>query len=138
MQARDADDFVRNPPRRHLAAQWREQRLVADLCIPQLHQQDGPLAPLEMRAPDDGRERHLGILVDQCLDLGRVDPLAARLDQILGAAGDDEIALGVDARQVAGGEPAVGIRGALLLAEVALDHGRPAHAQVPFHAALLG
>src|SRR3546814_8605035 len=36
-----------------------------------------------------------------------IDPFAARLDQILGAAGDDQIALRVDARQIARVEPAV-------------------------------
>ena len=44
----------------------------------------------------------------------------------------------VDARQVAGVEPAVRVGGPAFIAEVALDHAGAAHAQMPFDIALLG
>ncbi len=59
------------------------------------------------------------------------------LIEVLGAAGDDEIAVRIDARKIAGRKPAVGIGGGRLLAEIALDHRGAAHAQMPFDAALL-
>ena len=39
----------------------------------------------------------------------RADPLAARLDDVLAAVGDLHVAVGIDRRDVAGGEPAVGV-----------------------------
>ena len=72
------------------------------------------------------------------LDLGRVDPLAAGLDEVLGAPGDDELAGSVDACQVAGGEPAVVVRGRFYFSKVPLDDRRAAHAQVSLDTALVG
>ena len=89
-----------------------------------------------MRPSDDRGQRHLGQRTNNRLDLGGIDPLAARLDQVLGAAGDDQVADGIDARQVAGRKPAVGIRRRLLIAEIALDDRGAAHAQVSLDAAL--
>jgi hypothetical protein len=40
------------------------------------------------------------------LQIQRGDPLAARLDDVLGPVADRDVALGVDAADVAGAEPA--------------------------------
>ena len=76
--------------------------------------------PLRISTSRIGRSPHLGSgrpitaaretcgqRADDRLDLGRVDPFAARLDQVLGAPGDDEVAVGVDAGEIAGVEPAI-------------------------------
>src|SRR5207244_3151902 len=42
-------------------------------------------------------------------DLDRTDPLAAVFDEILGAIDDPDIAVGIDGRDVAGVEPAIGV-----------------------------
>jgi hypothetical protein len=50
---------------------------------------------------------HLGVAVQEFLDLARVDVLAAADQHVLDAADDVAIALGVDGGQVAGVHPAV-------------------------------
>src|SRR5690606_36075617 len=108
-----------------------DQRSVADRgAFAYLHQQHGALAPFRVRPSDHRRERNPRHLADDLLDLGGVDPLAAGLDQVLGAPGDHEVAVGLDAREVAGIEPAVVVDGWTGLAEVALDGAGTAHAQV--------
>jgi len=137
VHARNADDLVGDPPGRDLAAQRCQQCFVTDgFGAARLHDQDWPLAPAQVRPADDGRERHFRQRTNHRLDLGGIDPLAAGLDQVLGPARDDEIAGRIDAREIAGGKPAIGIGRALLLAEVSFDHRRAAHAQVALDPAL--
>ena len=45
------------------------------------------------------------------LDIGRIDLDAAAVDHVLDPAGDDDIAIGIDSRQVAGPEEAIGGEG---------------------------
>ena len=73
----------------------------------------------------DGR-----VPVQQRLDLDHRDVLAAADDHVLAAAGDADVAPRVDARQVAGVEPAVGV-GAVELRplQVAAEVGARAHEQ---------
>ena len=66
--------------------------------------QEGALAPFGIGLADDRDQAHAGQAPDDGFDLGRVDPLAARFDQILGPAGDRQIAIIVDAGEVAGVE----------------------------------
>ena len=64
--------------------------------------------------------------VEDVLDLGGGDVLAADADDVLEAAEEFEAAFGVDATEVAGGEPAVGgegLGGLLGLVEVGLHDG---------------
>ena len=56
---------------------------------------------------DDGGLDDVGMRHDLVLELDRRDPLAARLDDVLGAVGDLDEALRVDGADVAGAEPAV-------------------------------
>ena len=51
---------------------------------------------------------HRRVRHQQVLHVDRADPLAARLDQVLGAVGDAHVAVRVDRRHVAGAQPAVG------------------------------
>jgi hypothetical protein len=51
---------------------------------------------------------HAGHVVDAGFDLGRVDVVAAADDQVLAAADDGDIAVGIHAADVAGLEPAIG------------------------------
>src|SRR3989441_12731526 len=71
------------------------------------HAGEGPLDPLGMAHRDDRRLEHLRVRHDQVLDVHARDPLAARLDQVLGPVGDLDVALGVDRGDVPGAEPTV-------------------------------
>ena len=62
-------------------------------------------------------------------ELDRADPLAARLDHVLGAVGDLQRAVGMDDGDVAGVEPVVVVGRVLVLLEIALDDPRPARLQ---------
>src|SRR6185312_15640637 len=90
-----------------------------------------------MRSSDHCNERHFGNRADESLDLGGIDPLASRLDQILGATGDDQVTGGIDAREIARRKPSFGIGGRVLIAEIALDDGCATHAQMPLATSLL-
>ena len=59
---------------------------------------------------DDRGLGHVGVLVERGFDLGRVDVLAAADDDVLQPVDDVEVAVGVEAAEVAGVEPAVGER----------------------------
>ena len=58
---------------------------------------------------DHGGLAHRGVLVEDLLDLARVDVVAAADDELLLAVDDEEVAVLVDAADVAGAEPAVGV-----------------------------
>src|SRR5438105_1171872 len=82
----------------------------------------------------DGRgvanARHV---VDDLLDVGRHDVLAADDDDVLETPSDVEIALGVDESEIAGAQPAVGgqhLRRRLGVVVVALHHPRALHADL--------
>ena len=91
-----------------------------------------------MRAADDRDQRHLGQRADDRLDLAGIDPFASRLDEILRAPGDADVTVRVDDGEIAGVEPAVRVDGGCLVAEVAFDDARAAHAQAAFAPSLLG
>src|SRR6185437_6527703 len=82
------------------------------------------LAEVVVRDPDHGHLGHRRVLVQDFLDLARVDVVAAPDDQVLFAVDDVEVAVFVDPGQVPAAEPAVGDRlgGGLGLAQVALHH----------------
>src|SRR5258708_6780500 len=65
------------------------------------------LAELVGGQADDGRLGDRGMLVQDLLDLARVDVVAAADDHLLLAVHDEEVAIGVHPRQVTSPEPAV-------------------------------
>jgi hypothetical protein len=95
-----------------------------------LDHQQGALAPFGIGASDHGDQAHAGIRADDVLDLDRVDPLAARLDQILGPTREGQGSAVVDDRKIAGVEPAVLIQRRGFGAVVAAHHARPLDLQV--------
>jgi hypothetical protein len=65
-------------------------------------------------------------------ELDRADPLAARLDHVLRAVDDGQVAVRIDRPDVAGRQPPVGAeRVAALVAEIAAQDERSAHVEVP-------
>ena len=115
---------------------------------------DGNLAPLRVIGADDGAVAHMRVFDEDVLDLGGGDVLPAADDRVVGAAADEQVAVGVEVGHVAGGKPAVGVEdrsdagvaardllaadeqlaglvraedGAVLAADLNLDgrHGRP-------------
>ena len=73
------------------------------------------------------------MLHQDALDLGGVDVGAAGDDQVGAAIGDEEIAVGVELAEVAGGEAAVAEGAAVLLVGVAVAevHARRLHVDEP-------
>src|SRR5437879_5292540 len=65
------------------------------------HVGDHDLAPLGMRAPDDGRFAHRGVAQQDFLHLARIDVRPARNDQVLGAVFQRQIAIRVEHPDVA-------------------------------------
>src|SRR4029453_15910993 len=83
------------------------------------------LAELGMGDPDDRALAHRRVLVEHLLELPRVDVVAAANDQLLLAVDDEEVAVLVDAPDVAGPKPAIGgqdLSGGLRSAPVARHH----------------
>ena len=70
----------------------------------------GALAQPFIRVSDDGDLGDRGVPVQQRLDLDDGYVLAASDDDVLAATADADIAVGVHVREIAGVEPAVGIR----------------------------
>ena len=65
---------------------------------------------------DRAGEGHLGMVHQRILDLRRIDVVAAADDQVLGAAGDPDVAVGVDPAEIPGPEvAALGQRPAIAL-----------------------
>src|SRR5688572_13459005 len=122
---------VGHPPFRDLAFVEAQQLVFRDVLAGLLHRHhDRALVPFRMMHAD---HRGLGdrrVRDRDVLQVDRADPLAARLDHILRAIGDLDVALGVDGAHVAGRKPSVLQRIAALALEIALDHPRPAHLQV--------
>src|SRR5262245_11746127 len=83
------------------------------------------LVPLRMTHSDRGGHQYIRVAAGAGLHVDRADPRATRLDHFLGAVGDVQIAVGIDCRDVAGCEPAVGVVcRASLEAEVSAAHPR--------------
>src|SRR5437879_4941180 len=70
------------------------------------HVGDHDLAPLGMRAPDDGRFAHGGVAQQHLFHLARIDVRATRNDQILGAVFQRQIAIRVEHPDIASMQPA--------------------------------
>ncbi|MNS59981.1 hypothetical protein D3C72_929560 [compost metagenome] len=87
--------------------------------------QQRTFAPTRMRNTDDGRLRDQRMGRYRVLDLDRGDPLAARLDDVLDAVGDQQIPAAVNGCHIAGIEPYVRSR----LAEVATAYPRATYLQ---------
>ncbi|MPL88378.1 hypothetical protein SDC9_34398 [bioreactor metagenome] len=115
---------------RHVLPAEGDELLVAHLrARAQLDEGAGRLAPAFVRAGDDGRFHHFGVLVEHVLDLDRGDVLAARDDDVLRAVLQLDIAIGVHHPEVARGEPAAGkgLVGGGGVLEVPLHHVVAAH-----------
>src|ERR1035437_10898625 len=83
-----------------------------------------------MRNRDHRSLQHFGIRHDGVFQILARDPLAAALDQILGAVNDLHEALSVNRDDVSGPEPAIHERvGASLVIEIAANDPWPAHLQ---------
>ena len=83
------------------------ERGAGDILLPHHDGVDG-LAEVGMRQADHGRFDDTGHGVDHVLDFLRIDVEAAGDDQVLGAADDGDVAVGIAPAHVAGLEPAVG------------------------------
>ena len=87
-------------------------------------------AGMQVGLADRGGERHRRMLLQRLLDHRRVDVVAAADDQVLGAAGQVEVAVLVQVAEVAGVEPA-GLEPdvlVVLVAQVTREHVGSAHA----------
>src|SRR5262249_36671055 len=89
-----------------------------------------PLAPLEIRYADHGGLLDRGMRLQDRLDLRRRDVLAAADDHVVLAAGDVEVAVGVEPAHVPRRKPAVAHEGGFADAGVALHHTRRANADL--------
>ena len=87
-----------------------------------------------------GHADHAGLgdrrmLHQRALDLERADQVTGRLDHVVGAADEPEVAVGVAHREIAGQIPAVGeaLRDSVrVFVEIAAEHRRPAGLQRQF------
>ena len=86
----------------------------------QLDDRKHRLAHLGVGNADDGNVGDLRVLHQDALDLGGVDVGAAGDDQVGAAVGDEEIPIGVEVAEVAGGEEAVAEGVAVLVVGVAV------------------
>ena len=72
----------------------------------QLHVGDRQLAGIGVGLADHRGEADGGMLEDDLLDRRRIDVVAAADHEVLGAAGDPEVAVGIETAEVAGVDPA--------------------------------
>jgi hypothetical protein len=75
------------------------------------HHHQGAFVPLGVEGRNGGSFVHRRVAHEGVFQLDRADPLAARLDHVLGAVGDVHVAVGVNGGHIAGGEPAIGREG---------------------------
>ena len=81
-----------------------------------------------MSDADDCGFQDVRVADGEIFDVDGRDPLAARLDDVLGAVGDLHEAVGIDGGDVAGVEEAVLVEDlAAFVAEIALDDGEALH-----------
>ena len=131
-QCIDKDDVVGQPP---LHDPLREE--ILQLCrrhidpgAPDDHHQR-TLLPFRVRDADD---RHLGhgrVAAGSVFQVDRRDPLAARLDDVLGPVDQLHVAVGIDRRNVARGKVAVRVKHIAALAlEVPAGNPGAAHAEM--------
>src|SRR6476469_8775740 len=120
-------DRVRKPPFGDPA-----RKIFANLIRPKVavliphNKKQRTLVPLWMRDADCRRFGNTGAADGSIFQFDRTNPLATRLDDVLGAVGDLDRPIGMDRSHVAGVEPLVRIDAILVLLEVALDHSGPA------------
>src|SRR6516225_3798312 len=135
----DKNNLVRHPPARDLALHER-QDLVAcrrDVLFEDDDQQ-WPLVPFWMANADHRRLRDLGVSDRKVLDVDGRDPLAAGLDDVLGAVRDVHIAVAIDGRDVAGIEVAFSIENIIVLPVIGACNGRPTHLEAAERPAIPG
>src|SRR5581483_12210145 len=120
----------------------REERVAVDRrARMRLDRRDDDLAHPLVGKPEDDRARDRGVLEEHALDLGRVDRVAARDDDVLRAAREEEPArLLAFADEVAGAEPAVVERrgGGVGRVPVSRRHVRAPELELPDVAARYG
>src|ERR1700722_15095217 len=73
----------------------------------QRDEREREFAGVAMRLPGPGRDGDIGMLQQRVLDDGRVDVVRSPDDDVLGAAGDKEPALGIDMSKIAADQPAL-------------------------------
>src|SRR5690606_11415209 len=104
----DEGDVVRQPPLGDLALYEGKQLLARGLLAVLRHNDEqGALVPFGMAHTDDGRLGDIRVADGQVFQIDGGDPLAAGLDDVLGAVGDLHVAVAVDMRDVARVEPAL-------------------------------
>ena len=69
------------------------------------------LADLDVGHADHGGVGHVGVFEEHCFELGRCHLEAVVLDQLLDPPDDEQVPVGVDAGEIAGVQPAVGVDG---------------------------
>ncbi len=106
-EAIDELDVLGDLEGRELPAQVVGQLSLGHVGFAHDERGDG-LDPLLVRDADDGHLGDGGVGVERVLDLTGGDEDAARVDDVLDAVDDEDVALLVDADEVAGVEPAVG------------------------------
>src|SRR5439155_26530430 len=106
----DEADGLRHFEAREALAAVREELVLGRVAIDD-DEGDPDLAPAIVRDADDGAVPHGPVLVEDGLDLGRIDVLAARDEHVLEAALDPVAAVLSHLRDVAGAQPAVGGEG---------------------------
>ena len=92
---------------------------------PRLHERDGNLAEIGVRPADDAARLHPGAPLQHALDRPGRQVLAAPDDDVLEAAGDEQIPVGVEPAEVAGPQPAVAENRGGRPVDVALPSIRP-------------
>src|SRR5437868_7306272 len=104
----DEDDIVGYPPFRGLVTVEIEQRFARHRrALFAYDQQERAFAPFRLTHADDRRLRHRRMTDRDVLELDRSDPFAPRLDHVLAAIRDLQIAVCIERADVAGRHPSV-------------------------------
>ena len=127
------DHVVGQPPLGDAAVEEGEDLVSRRLlALAQHHARERALAPLGVRQADHRGLGHRRVRHDLVLELDRADPLAARLDHVLGAVAQLDVAVRIDGGDIAGLQPpVVGERlGGPLVVVVGRRDPRAAHLQL--------